>query len=117
MSTSVTLDVSSFHRALSSSGVLKIAHSGELPWILASIDEEDVVSFNIEATVMLVGLICLGYHLITKDTIAIVWPEVYINEMRTHGLFNTWCHKEAKFSTDLVSPLTKTTVYINRCFT
>ena len=76
MSASIALDVLHIHRALCRFRVAQLAHGCVLPGILTSIQEENVVSSNVEAAVKLVSLLSLRFNFLAEDAIAVVRPEV-----------------------------------------
>ena len=86
MAASVTVNVLSMHGALSGMWVPEFPHGGELPRVLTSIKEEDVIATDIEATVKSVSPICASVHILAKDSLAIVRPKVEFQSLATHRL-------------------------------
>lgn len=76
VSTCVTLNVGNSHSLLGRVGVAELAHGRILPWVLATVQEEDVVTLDIEATIEPVGVVSLGLDLSSEDALAVVGPEV-----------------------------------------
>ena len=56
MTASVALDPLGSHVPLAGVGVLERGHASELPWVLTSVQEEDVVSCDVETLVEAVDL-------------------------------------------------------------
>ena len=75
MRTGVTLDVLHAHCALSGLWIAQLAHGSVLPWIFAAVQEENIVSADIETAIKLVSLLCLRLNLLPEDSVAVVRPE------------------------------------------
>lgn len=57
----------------------KLSHGGILPRVLTSIEEENVVTLDIETAVELVSLVGPSLDFCTKNPIAVVRPELEVN--------------------------------------
>ena len=74
--TRVALNEMSGHVLLRGVRVFQLTHGCILPRILARVHEEDVVAFDVEAAVVLVGLVRSGLDLTTEDSLAEFRPVV-----------------------------------------
>ena len=105
MAAGVAVNVLSVHGALSGMWVPEFSHGGKLPRVLSSIEEEDVVAADVQATVKGVGPISASVHILAEDSLAVVRPEVEGQSLSTHRLLLVWRLEEAKLVAILVGPL------------
>ena len=105
MAASIAVDVLSLHRALSGMWMPKLPHGGKLPRVLSSIEEEDVVAADVQATVKGVGPVSASVHILAEDSLAVVRPKVEGQSLSTHRLLLVWRLEEAKLVAILVGPL------------
>ena len=94
-----------------------LSHGGVLPWVLAAVQEEDVVTCDVEATIVLVGLLSVSWHVLAEDAAAVSWPEGQINGLGAHGLLQVGRLEEAKLIAILVAPLSQVLVDVDGCVT
>ena len=76
VSTRITLDIDSCHVSLSGVWMLDLRHSCILPWVLTSVEEEDVVSPDVETTIVEISPIssCLDFN--PKDSFTVIGPKI-----------------------------------------
>lgn len=75
MGAGVALDVGSLHSLLILLLVVDASHGSKLPGVLRSVKEEDVVSSDVECTVLLVCCSSFSFDGLAKDAVTVVTPE------------------------------------------
>ena len=101
----VALDVGGVHGRLRGRWVLQLTHGSILPWILTTVQEEDVVSLDVEATVEFVGLVSSCLDLCAEDPITVIGPEIHVDRVRAERLLVVGRLEEAELSAVLPGPL------------
>jgi len=90
-----------------------LSHGSVLPWVLTAIQEEDVVARDVEATIVLVGILSVSWHVLAEDAAAVPWPEGQIDGLRAHRLLQVGRLEEAKLVAVLVAPLSQVLVDVD----
>ena len=106
VSAAVALDVGRAHCFLGRVWMLELGHCCKLPGVLAAVEEEDVVTADVQATIVLVSGIRACIHFLTEDALAVVGPERFDKSLAAHRCLIVWCLIEAKLVAVLVGPLT-----------
>ena len=78
-----------------------------MPWIFTAIKEEDVVTADVGTSVMSICFISLGDDLLSKDTLTVVGPEAFNEDLGAHRVVVIWGLEETKFVAVLIRPLSR----------
>ena len=105
VSARVAVDVVSVHRFLRSCWVTQMAHGCVLPRVLAAVEEENIVTLDIEAAIVSVGFISASFDPLSENPIAIIGPKVDVNSPGPKRLFIVGCLEEAELRAILPRPL------------
>ena len=76
----------------------QLAHRSILPRIFTTIEEEDIVTFDIEPSVELVGLIGASVDFSSENPVTVIRPEVHVNGVGTQRLLVVRSLEEAELS-------------------
>ena len=74
--TSVALDILNTHGALSCMFMRQVTHASILPRVLATVQEEDIVTADVKALVEFIGLISLRFNFASENALAVVGPVI-----------------------------------------
>ena len=117
MSACLAVNPLSFHGSLAGEGVLELDHTGVLPWVFTSVQEVDVVSFDVEAAIEAVDLSDGGRRCeITEDFSAVILPVVIVKGNGSHWVETVGDLEPAELGAVLVGPLSACFAGIDLCF-
>ena len=108
-----TLDVDGPHVFLHGR-VVDLGHASVLPRVLTGSQEEDVLSLDIEASKVLVGLLhSREFDVLGENSLAVVNPELGLERLRAHRVLVVRDLEPCELGAVLVGPLSNVLVDVN----